>query len=114
MAKLIDVFEDMEKLYIVQELIDGVSLSKLAGNHCLNERNVQKIMKGLASGLTYLTDCGVAHRDIKLENIMIGSKLDAEGKEHILTKYIDFGLSKVLLHDEPSRDQFGTLAYCSP
>lgn len=113
-AKLIDLFEDMEQLYIVQELIEGMSLSKVASNHCLNERNVQAIMKGLASGLRYLTECGVAHRDIKLENIMIGSKLDAEGKELVVTKYIDFGLSKVLLHDETSRDQFGTLAYCSP
>jgi serine/threonine protein kinase len=29
-------------------------------------------------------------------------------------KYIDFGLSKILLPGEVSMDRYGTLAYCSP
>jgi serine/threonine protein kinase len=31
-----------------------------------------------------------------------------------IPKFIDFGLSKVLLPDERSSDPYGTLMYCSP
>jgi serine/threonine protein kinase len=49
-------------------------------------------MHSLVRGLQYLHNVGVAHRDIKLENIM----LEFRG-EFVTPKYIDFGLSKVLL-----------------
>ncbi len=58
---------------------------------------------------------GVAHRDIKLENIMMSN--DAMSSFLMGTsipKFIDFGLSKVLLSDELSTDPYGTLMYCSP
>lgn len=67
------------------------------------------IFKELIKGLKGLHDIGVAHRDIKLENIM----LQFHG-ELVAPKFIDFGLSKVLLHGQDDRDRFGTLAYCSP
>jgi serine/threonine protein kinase len=66
-------------------------------------------MQGLVEGLQYLHSIGIAHRDIKLENIM----LSIDG-QNVVPKFIDFGLSKVLLHGETSEDRFGTIAYCSP
>ncbi len=32
----------------------------------------------------------------------------------MVPKFIDFGLSKIILHGETSEDRFGTIAYCSP
>jgi serine/threonine protein kinase len=49
-------------------------------------------MNSLVRGLQYLHKKGVAHRDIKLENIMLEFRGD-----FVTPKYIDFGLSKVLL-----------------
>jgi serine/threonine protein kinase len=34
--------------------------------------------------------------------------------EFVIPKYIDFGLSKVLLQGQVDKDRFGTLAFCSP
>jgi serine/threonine protein kinase len=56
----------------------------------------------------------VAHRDIKLENIMITTATNAAGGEVYYPKFIDFGLSTVLLEGQRSADRYGTLAYCSP
>ena len=58
---------------------------------------------------------GVVHRDIKLENIMMsGETLKEFLAGEAVPKFIDFGLSKVLLPEEKSSDPFGTLIYCSP
>lgn len=47
---------------------------------------------------------GIAHRDIKLENIlMVESSDDSE------LKLVDFGLSKILGPNETTNDPFGTL-----
>ena len=67
----IGVFEDMDHIYIVQELIEGSNLFDFSTKLKFNERCAQVIMKDLASGLRYLAQSGVAHRDIKLENIMV-------------------------------------------
>lgn len=51
------------------------------------------------------------HRDIKLENIMM---TDKKFSTSVAPKFIDFGLSKVLVPGETSMDPYGTLCYCSP
>ena len=71
------------------------------------EENTRDFFKQLCTGLQDLHRIGIAHRDIKMENLMIvenGTKV----------KYIDFGLSKVLLKGEMSTDRYGTMAFCSP
>jgi serine/threonine protein kinase len=62
-------------------------------------------MNKILKGLEYLHSIGVAHRDIKFENIIL------DGKE---PKFIDFGLSKVFIEGETSRERIGTMAYSSP
>ena len=56
-------------------------------------------------------DLGIAHRDVKLENIMI-KKDPLTGS--LVAKLIDFGLSKFFTPDETCQRPTGTLAYCSP
>jgi serine/threonine protein kinase len=53
----------------------------------------------------------IAHRDIKLENIMI---VKDKVTERIQVKLIDFGLSKFFMPEEVCVRPTGTLAYCSP
>lgn len=54
--------------------------------------------------LYYLHSYGIAHRDLKLENIlMVDSSDDSE------LKLVDFGLSKIFGPNETSTDPFGTL-----
>lgn len=81
LAKLIRVYQSQKMLFTREELL--------------------KIMKNLLSGLAYLHKLGIAHGDIKPENILINKNLD--------TQIIDFGLS-CSKHCKPS----GTILYTSP
>lgn len=51
----------------------------------MEEHEAQKIISQLVSALSYLHSKSIAHRDIKLENVM----LDTRGN----VKLIDFGFS---------------------
>ncbi len=56
---------------------------------------------------------GVLHCDIKLENIMMSHR--PSGQEGpLIAKFIDFGLSTVVLPHQKCTKRFGTLAFCSP
>lgn len=45
-----------------------------------------------------------------MENIQIKENPD----ESYTVKYIDFGLSRILVNGETSTERFGTMAFCSP
>ena len=47
---------------------------------------------------------GIAHRDLKLENILMAN--DSDESE---LKIVDFGLSKMIGPNETASDPFGTL-----
>lgn len=57
----------------------------------------------------YLHSYGIAHRDIKLENILL-----VEDSDDSPIKLVDFGLSKMLGPSETASDPYGTLAYVAP
>jgi serine/threonine protein kinase len=51
----------------------------------ITEDNVRHILKSIINGLSYLHSLNIAHRDIKLDNIVISADLTE-------VKFIDFGL----------------------
>jgi len=74
--------------YIVMDYIDGVNLKELIFEKMpLEERRKHNIEDDLMNGLKKLHDYGLAHQDIKPENLMMTSTG---------VKYIDFGLSCIL------------------
>lgn len=52
---------------------------------------------------------GIAHRDLKLENIIMSD--DSDQAE---LKVIDFGISIILAPGQTSTDAYGTLVYVAP
>jgi serine/threonine protein kinase len=52
---------------------------------------------------------GIAHRDLKLENIMMSSK-DEIG----IPKIVDFGLSITIGYGEIKGEPLGTVGFCAP
>lgn len=85
---------------------DSITLSSLIKTYQRQQQlfsrdELLKIMNNLLSGLSYLHKLGIAHGDIKPENILINKNLE--------TQIIDFGLS-CSKHCKPS----GTILYTSP
>ena len=89
---LYKTFEDNYNCYFVSELIQGQNLEKFVKNfqeknpnQYINQSLVIKIFKQILTGLKYLHDKGIMHRDIKPDNILI----DANNN----IKITDFGIS---------------------
>jgi serine/threonine protein kinase len=75
----------------------------------VTEDDVRHIFKSIVAGLSYLHSLSIAHRDIKLDNIVISEDLQE-------VKFIDFGLCMDLgtVEDGLSKEFCGTLSYLPP
>ncbi|KAM5574577.1 hypothetical protein ABKV19_013828 [Rosa sericea] len=78
--------KDETKLYIFLELVTKGSLASLYSKYLLRDSQVSVFTRQILSGLKYLHDRNVLHRDIKCANILV----DASGS----VKLADFGLAK--------------------
>ncbi|XP_062026569.1 mitogen-activated protein kinase kinase kinase 9-like [Rosa rugosa] len=78
--------KDESKLYIFLELVTKGSLASLYSKYLLRDSQVSVFTRQILSGLKYLHDRNVLHRDIKCANILV----DASGS----VKLADFGLAK--------------------
>jgi len=75
-------------------------------NRRLPEVEAKKIFKQLIEGLNHLHQKNIVHRDIKLENILLDSKLNL--------KIIDFGFSIEHPKDKTLNVFCGTPSYMAP
>ncbi|KAI6690864.1 hypothetical protein NL676_027692 [Syzygium grande] len=78
--------KDDSNLYIFLELMTKGSLANLYQTYNLKDSQVSSYTRQILSGLKYLHDRNVVHRDIKCANILV----DANG----MVKLADFGLAK--------------------
>ncbi|BBM86737.1 protein kinase domain-containing protein [Candidatus Uabimicrobium amorphum] len=98
-----------KNIYIVMEYIDGPNLQqhlKEQGGRLLPDETLNMVMQ-IASALEHAHSCGLVHRDIKTDNILLATPNSV--------KLCDFGLVRDV--DEVANDEekvFGTVAYMSP
>ena len=100
--------------YIATEFVDGVTLRQHMSNRQMNLDEVLNIATQIASALQAAHAAGIAHRDVKPENVMIR----ADG----YVKVLDFGLAKLTEIEEglPTTPEtnpgvvMGTPRYMSP
>ena len=113
-VKLIEVISTETQILIVQELIEGISLREYYNNEIRNQKGIsihkesvfKKIFYQIFSAMDYLHKHNMAHRDIKLENILI--------KDNYEIKIIDFGFG--MYNPEKKLQKFfcGTPNYMPP
>ncbi len=109
--RLIDLFDGVSYTFIVLEQIHGKNLYDYmkTRNFKLPEDRAREITLQLASAIQYLQIFGIAHRDLKLENIMM-----TDHGNSAVPKIIDFGLSRVIGPNQTTIEPFGTLGYVAP
>ena len=101
--RLYDVKYKPDYIYLVMEYCNGGSLHNCLQNYMhkyhkpFTEEIVQYLMRQILSGLKCLHDHQVIHRDLKLANILIKYKSDADAKNGNIfcghVKIIDFNTS---------------------
>eukprot|EP01119_Soliformovum_irregulare_P015298 TRINITY_DN4293_c0_g1_i1.p1 TRINITY_DN4293_c0_g1~~TRINITY_DN4293_c0_g1_i1.p1 ORF type:complete len:278 (-),score=69.23 TRINITY_DN4293_c0_g1_i1:121-954(-) len=105
---IIDEWETESEVCILLEYVEGLDLVTILeeGDYNPIEEDIAvHLFHQLAEGIQHCHSKGIAHRDIKLDNVMINQ----EGN----VKLIDFGLS-TMKHPEKRRDDVGSLEYCAP
>jgi hypothetical protein len=111
------VIDGVEKKFLLLEYIDGSTLSNLITNKKLNVRLVKRILFQLCEVIGFLHDIGIAHRDIKPQNIIVTGEKNNDNffiENTVQIKLIDFGLSYYSKKKRNCFDSVGTINYCAP
>ncbi|MFM6499032.1 MAG: protein kinase domain-containing protein [Dolichospermum sp.] len=104
---LLAYFEQDNRLYLVQQFIDGENLlEELEKQGIFSESKIRALLQDLLTTLEVVHEYDVIHRDIKPENIM---RRRSDGKLIL----IDFGASKQLQGTVKTGTSIGTFGYAS-
>ncbi|KAK9665281.1 hypothetical protein RND81_14G102200 [Saponaria officinalis] len=105
--EMLDSFETAQEFCVVTEYAQGELFEILEDDKCLPEEQVQAIAKQLVRALHYLHSNRIIHRDMKPQNILIGSGS--------IVKLCDFGFARAMsMNTVVLRSIKGTPLYMAP
>ncbi len=108
MPEILEVTEFEDKVLVLEEYIDGVTLLDLINDNLYKEKQVKRLVRELCDVLSFLHSFNIIHRDIKAENIMI-----ANGTQ--ILKLIDFDSARIYKKYYPRDTEYlGTVGYAAP
>lgn len=110
--KLHEVYETATEMILVLEYAAGGEIF----NQCVAEReeafkekDVQRLMRQILKGVSFLHRHNVVHLDLKPQNILLTSDRPLGD-----IKIVDFGLSRIVNNNEELREIMGTPEYVAP
>ena len=114
-VKIYEFFDSTVYFYIVTEFCKNVELFSYIKN-LYSENQLAVLFYQIFSGLWYLHENKILHRDLKLENILISEKEKdiKTNEEYIWIKIIDFGQSKIFARNKRERALVGSSYYIAP
>ena len=114
-VKIYEFFDTPLYYYLVTEYCKKGELFAYITN-VYNERQLAILFYQVFSGLCYLHEKKILHRDLKLENLMI-SEIEKEvvtGEEYFWIKIIDFGTAKIFEKNKTEKAVIGSSYYIAP
>jgi serine/threonine protein kinase len=109
--------------FLVTEFASSGTLRDYLRSYRLPSRDRLLMCVNVARGLHELHLCGMAHGDLKLDNVLVTSRTSAQSgpqelsSQSVVAKISDFGHSLLLYEDDEAKDDQkygGTLAYNAP
>jgi len=109
-VRMKEVFESLDSVYIVLELVTGSELfERIVNQGFYSEKQASAAVRDMISAVKYLHEHNVVHRDLKPENILY-EDLSMDSK----LKVADFGLSTIVSNKVSLMTVCGTPGYCAP
>mmetsp|Transcript_65178 Transcript_65178/g.191230 ORF Transcript_65178/g.191230 Transcript_65178/m.191230 type:complete len:741 (-) Transcript_65178:83-2305(-) len=106
-VKLFETFQDQGVFYMVMEKCRCSLLDNLEEMLQMSHADIIRIFREMLQGIKHLHSCNVAHRDVKLDNFLVGD----DG----IVKIADFGLSKLTgSGGSAPKTRVGTPQYWAP
>ena len=116
--KLHEIKQTLNNFYLVFDLCNGGGLSDCLEKYMKNNGKpfpqdiVQHIMKQIVSGIQYLHNNKILHRDLKSDNILVHFESEEDKKNFNLlkcvVKIIDFGFARYLENDTLAQSVLGS------
>lgn len=92
-VSLYELFESAQCMWLILELVEGTGLrGVLAETNNYSEVIAARYIKQILTGIHYLHNHGVIHRDLKIDNMLLHGEV-----ENGFVKIADFGLSALVL-----------------
>lgn len=103
-----DVLDFGGRAVLVLELVEGASLARWVAATTPGPEEVERVFREVLAGVAAAHDCGILHRDLKPDNILVGDDGHA--------RVTDFGLGRILAEDSltGTHARLGTPAYMAP
>lgn len=119
-VKLFEYFAVNDDVVIVMQMADAKTLMDLVKkSEGLSETKTGRWFWELASAINYMHANRIAHRDLKLDNVLLNKPTGGKGHRHCLI--VDFGLSRVCFFPDSSKPGIqmfaghaGTRPYMAP
>ena len=104
---LYEILQTPQHIYIIMEYCEGKDLMDyILSKQRLSELESLKYFQQLINALFYLHSQNIAHRDVKIDNMLLDKNLDL--------KLVDFGLSTKYADDALLDQPCGTVVYAAP
>ena len=114
-VRVYEFFDTVLYYYIVTEYCKKGELFSYIKN-TYSERQLAILFYQVLSGLCYLHEKKILHRDLKLENIMVSETENdiRTGEEYFWIKIIDFGTAKIFEKNKIEKTVIGSSYYIAP
>ena len=114
-VKIYEIYDIREYYFQINEYCKFLDLYNYFKFH-LSEKQICIILYQVLSGILYLHENNIVHRDIKLENILVDhiEKDISTSEPYFFVKIADFGSSKYFEREKKENQIIGTCYYIAP